>query len=292
MLDSGGIWRVAAPEAPPADRLVAGRRPEEARDLLGLVFNLCRAAQIAAFDIATGRKPDTEALAAEIRRDHLMQIFLAWPRALGLPPMFDRGWLADEAAALRALFGPAGRPPRTDFETAGFLGSDDGIAPLLQLVATLFRPGEAVTPGLPLVDAESAFAPGAVENSPAGRRAAHPAMDYVEAIHGRGPLWRAMGRVIDLAALLSGERPRPLPAPTGSAIVPATRGVYALRVEMENGRVARLHRTTPTDHILARGGVMAGVLTSLPAERGHLLPFLVALIDPCRPLDVGAAQDA
>ena len=41
-----------------------------------------------------------EDLTAEIRRDHLMQVFMAWPRMLGLPPMFDRDWLSDDRAGL------------------------------------------------------------------------------------------------------------------------------------------------------------------------------------------------
>jgi hypothetical protein len=94
MLDTAGIWRVDAPPGPEAHRLAAGKPVGEAREMLGRVFNLCRAAQTAGFDIATGGAPQTEAIAAEIRRDHLMQIFMAWPKALGLTPWFDRD-LAD-----------------------------------------------------------------------------------------------------------------------------------------------------------------------------------------------------
>jgi [NiFe] hydrogenase assembly HybE family chaperone len=106
MLDTAGIWRVDAPPGPEAQRLAVGKPVGEAREMLGRVFNLCRAAQTAGFDIATGAVPETEAIAAEIRRDHLMQIFMAWPRALGLTPWFDRDWLTDDHAALVALFGP------------------------------------------------------------------------------------------------------------------------------------------------------------------------------------------
>lgn len=292
MLDTGQSWRVAAAEGPEAARLVAGRTAAEARDMIGRVFNLCRAAQVAAFDIATGAGTVGDDLAAEMRRDHFAQVFLAWPRTLGLPPAFDRDWLTDDRAALAALFGPSARPPRSDFETAGFLGSDAGVAPLLQLVSMLFGPGEASADGLPLVDAETAFRPAAVENSPAARRAAEPAMDYVAAIYGRGPLWRALGRVLDLAALLMGDRPRPIPAPAGSAVVPATRGLYALSVDLGDGRVRGLARVTPTDHMLAPGGALQRMLATLPPERAALLPLLSALVDPCRPLRVEAVADA
>jgi hypothetical protein len=292
MLDTGGIWRIEGSDAPPAERLVAGRRPEEAREMIGRVFNLCRAAQVAAFDIATGRAPDTDVLADEMRRDHLAQIFLAWPRALGRNPVFDKTWLTDGKSALRALFGPPGRAPRDDFETQGFLGSDEGVAPMLAMLSAMFAPGQALAPELPIADAANVFGRAPVKNSPAGRRAATPALDYVAAFHGRGPLWRAMGRVMDLAALLEGERPAPLPTPAGSAVVPATRGLYALKVTLRDGVVSGLARVTPTDHLLAPGGAMAAMLATLPPERAPLLPVLTALVDPCRPFSVEAARDA
>jgi hypothetical protein len=175
---------------------------------------------------------------------------------------------------------------------AGFLGSDDGIAPLLRVIGDLFGPNGASADGIPLVDADSAFRPVPVENSPAARQAATPAMDYVEAFYGRGPLWRATGRVIDLAMLLTGDRPGPLAVAPGRAIVPAPRGCYALRVETEDGRVTALSRVTPTDHMLAPGGALEAMLASLPAHRNRLMPLLMALIDPCRPVHVEVARDA
>jgi hypothetical protein len=80
MLDTAGIWRVEPRRDRRPQRLAAGKPVGEAREMLGRVFNLCRAAQTAGFDIATGSRAETEAIAAEIRRDHLMQIFMAWPR--------------------------------------------------------------------------------------------------------------------------------------------------------------------------------------------------------------------
>jgi [NiFe] hydrogenase assembly HybE family chaperone len=59
MLDTAGIWRVDAPPGPEAHRLAAGKPVGEAREMLGRVFNLCRAAQTAGFDIATGVAPQT-----------------------------------------------------------------------------------------------------------------------------------------------------------------------------------------------------------------------------------------
>jgi hypothetical protein len=289
MLDTAGIWRVEAQEGPRAERLAAGKPVGEARDLLGRVFNLCRAAQTAGFDIATGSRAETAAIAAELRRDHLMQIFMAWPRTLGLTPQFDRDWLTDDHAALVALFGPTARAPRSDFEMAGFLGSEDGVGPLLHLIGEIFGPRTAIADGLPLVDAETAFRAVPVENSPAARQAAHPALSYVEAtVRPRPPV--ARGR--------SGPRPchdprrpppRPVPAPEGCAIVPATRGYYAVSVGTVDGHVKTLSRVTPTDHMLAPGGALEAMLSTLPPDRAMLLPVLMTLVDPCRPLNVEAA---
>lgn len=292
MLDTAGTWRVDAPSGPKAEALVAGKPVAEARDLLGRVFNLCRAAQLAGFDIATGRPAESASIAAEIRRDHLMQIFLAWPRALGLTPFFDRDWLTDDHGALVALFGPTARAPRSDFEMAGFLGSEDGVAPLLYLIGEVFGPRTAMAQGLAIVDADTVFRAVPVENSPAARQAAHPALSYVEAMYGRGPLWRAAGRVLDLAEILEGRTPRPIPAPAGSAIVPATRGYYAVSVATSGGRVEALSRITPTDHIVAPGGALEAMLSSLPPDRAMLLPVLMTLVDPCRSLNVEAARHA
>jgi hypothetical protein len=292
MLDTAGIWRIDAPPGPEAHNLAAGKPVGEAREMLGRIFNLCRAAQTAGFDIATGAVPQTDTIAAEIRRDHLMQIFMAWPKALGLTPWFDRTWLTDDKAALNALFGPNAHAPRSDFEMAGFLGSDDGVGPLLHLIGEVFGPRTALTEELPLVDADTAFRPVAVENSPAARQAVHPAVAYVEAMYGRGPLWRAVGRVIDLAMILEGRPLRPVPAPQGSAIVPATRGYYAVSVGTRDGHVTSLTRITPTDHMLAQGGALEAMLSRLPPDRAMLLPVLMTLVDPCRPLNVEAANNA
>jgi hypothetical protein len=106
------------------------------------------------------------------------------------------------------------------------------------------------------------------------------------------PLWRAVGRVIDLAMILEGTPPRPVAAPEGCAIVPATRGYYAVSVGTQDGHVTSLARITPTDHMLAPGGALAAMLSRLPPDRAMLLPVLMTLVDPCRPLNVEAARNA
>ncbi|KPQ14388.1 MAG: hypothetical protein HLUCCO18_15230 [Rhodobacteraceae bacterium HLUCCO18] len=291
MLDTPATWRVEVPPDAQAGAQMRGRPVAEARDLLGRLTDHSRAAQRAAFDIATGSRPDMAAVTAETRRDHLIQIFTAWPRALGLSARFDRAWLTDDRAARVALFGAAAaRAPRNDFEMAGYLGGEDGVGPLLGLIGEVFRSGVAAVGDLPMVDAETVFRAVAVENSPAARQAVHPALAYVEAIHGRGPLWRAAGRVLDLGEILEGRPPRPIAASPGRAIVPASRGAIALSVEVGNGHVTGFSRMTPADHLLARGGALERMLSCLPPDRAMLLPVLMTIIDPCRPVTVEAAH--
>jgi hypothetical protein len=292
MLDTTGPWRVEAPEGPRVDTLVHGRTIAEARAAIGQAFPSCRAAETTAFDIATGQPWEATDHSHEMRREHLTQIFMAWPHALGLRPFFDKTWLRDDGAALRALFGPVAELPASDFQMAGFLGSDDGVAPLLRVIGDLFGPGIATVDEIPLVDAETAFCRAPVENSPAARQSATPAMNYVEAMYGRGPLWRATGRVIDLARLLTGGTPRAVCVAPGRALVPSPRGYCALEIATEGDRVTSFARTTPTDHLLSPGGALDLMLARLPAHRGRLLPLLLALIDPCRPLHIEEMQPA
>jgi hypothetical protein len=292
MLDTPATWRVEAQPCAQADALMRGRPVAEARDLLARLCDHGRAAHLAAFDIATGFPADMTAVIAEIRRDHLMQIFTAWPRALGLSARLDRAWLTDDRAARVALFGPMARAPRSDFEMAGFLGGEDGVGPLLSLIGEVFRSGVASAGDLSMVDADTVFRAVAVENSPAARQAVHPALAYVEAIYGRGPLWRAAGRVLDLGEILEGWPPRPVAAPPGRAILPATRGAIALSVDVGNGHVTGMSRLTPGDHLLARGGALERMLSRLPADRAMLLPVLMTIIDLGCPVSVEAAHHA
>jgi hypothetical protein len=143
-----------------------------------------------------------------------------------------------------------------------------------------------------MVDADTVFRAVAVENSPAARQAVHPALAYVEAIYGRGPLWRAAGRVLDLGEILEGRPPRPVAAPPGRAILPATRGAIALSVDVGNGHVTGMSRLTPGDHLLARGGALERMLSRLPADRAMLLPVLMTIIDLGRPVSVEGAHHA
>jgi len=291
MLDTAGIWRIDASVAPDTGQLLVGKTVDEARELVGRMYHASRGSAIAAFDIASGGTAEMDAIATEIRRDHIRQIFLAWPKALGLRTEFTPEALTNDRAAMRALFGATARAPRSDFEMAGFLGSDNGVGPMLRLIGEVFEPGMASAETIPFVNAETVFRVIPAENSGAVRQAATPALAYVEAMYGRGPLWRAAGRVLDLAAILAGQGPRSIMAPQGSAIVPATRGHLAVSVVISDGSVSSFSCVTPTDHALAPGGALEMMLASLPPDRAMLMPILMALVDPCRPVSVEVMGD-
>ncbi|MBW6494568.1 MAG: hypothetical protein K0B16_08445, partial [Burkholderiaceae bacterium] len=76
------------------------------------------------------------------------------------------------------------------------------------------------------------------------------------------------------------------------AVVAAARGAYALRLPQANGHVTGIARTTPTDQIAAPGGALVQSLASLPADLAELAALVVALHDPCLPVDLHEVHDA
>ncbi|SFI46761.1 hypothetical protein [Albimonas pacifica] len=299
----------------PVEPLLLGRAPEEAARVLADVIALCGGAQACAARAAFGlpARPEDEATRrAEIRRDHLARLLVLWPARLGLPPCplpADR--LEGGPLTRQALFG--GPPPATEAEMLDFLASPRGVAPVFAALAARFAAGEAAV-HLPLVCPSSAFQREArVENSVAARRAADPALQAVEFRHGRGPLWRAAARLVDLAAELDLPAGRPAPPPEGrpdpgpggvggrepgpgsgrlphvrphggSALVEAARGLYAVRARVEDGRVAAFERVTPTDHLTAPGGVLERSLATLGPDAETRAELLLAILDPCAPV--------
>jgi len=87
-----------------AQKLLAGRTPEEAAHLAGLIFSLCGKAQQvaaeAACEAAQGQIPDAAASRAretavllELAQEHAWRLLLDWPQQQGMPP--------DQASQLR-----------------------------------------------------------------------------------------------------------------------------------------------------------------------------------------------
>lgn len=279
--DVSGLRAAPAPPLPLA-RLVGGRSVEEVAKLVPRLFNLCRVAQTVGLRMALGLEAaESGALGAEIAREHALKLVVVWPVRLGLPARAGLG-----ADVLGGAF------PGDAEGFTQYLRGDAGIGPLLRAVAARFGPGEGVCPVLPEVSADSVFAMIAQENSIAARHLAHPVMRHVEGSYGRGPLWRVVARALDLEAVLQGDLPAPRLTSEGVAIVPAARGLYAVRAEVRAGRVLHLERVTPTEHLLAPGGIMAQALASLPRAKHAEARLMVDLLDPCTPVTLKGGAHA
>jgi hypothetical protein len=257
--------------------MVVGMPVDEAIALLPRIFNLCPMAQGTAARLSLGW-PAAGDPAEEVIRDHAVRLAVTLPLACGLPPGPPPG---DAAVFLGPRGLPAGLDALTDWASPA--------AALLGRVADRFPRGIATCDALPPPPPDP-LAPGAWENSAAGRQAHHPLLRAAEARFGRGPLWRLLGLLADLEAAMQGSLPPPRRLPDGTAIVTAARGAYALRLTVDAGRIATLARRTPTDHLLARGGALEQALCRLPAGRRQLAPLVIALHDPCSPVVLQEAQ--
>ncbi|BAQ70333.1 hypothetical protein NHU_03190 [Rhodovulum sulfidophilum] len=281
--------RIVPPAPVPVEALLLNRKVEEAALLLPRIFGLCRAAQSLGARAALGlpvRPADRTALADEILREHLMRFFVFWPRRLGLPstPLPAQGRMAE------AVFGPVARCPGPG-ALDDWLASGAGVAPVLAAIAVRFGPGEAVA-DLPAATADSLASGAAQENSPWLRHRDSSLLAGIAARFGRGPLWRAAGRLVDLEACLTGRLAPEADSRPGPVLVPTARGICALSARVREGRVSSFRRWTPTDHLLAPRGVLERALASLPRARVELAPLVVDILDPCLPVHFEEAADA
>ena len=273
----------------PVEKLLIGRPVAEAAALMPRLFNLCRAAQSAAAHLALGLPvpEDADRLRAEVLRDHLIKLFLTWPKLLGQPP---RPFPAPGTTAT-ALFGPAETFPDSAGAFDRWLASGAGCAPLLTAIREAFAPGEAVA-DLPDTTPATAMTLSPQENSTALRHPGHPVLDQIADTYGRGPLWRATARLIDAGACLAGTLPAPWLTPDGTALTPAARGKYAVRARADQGRVAAFARVTPTDHLLTPGGMLQASLATLPAAKAALAPLVLDILDPCVPVSLTQVMES
>lgn len=282
---------VATP-LPAVDSLILGQPIEVALDLLPRIFNLCRTAQTMALRLALGHEahPDERAvLTEEILRDHLLRLAVVLPRRLALDLV---KFTPNDPHKLRfELFGETENFPTTPNDFKSFLTLRQGIAPVLSALYTGFGCGEAICPVLPTPNSDDRRPPAAAENSVAMRHTAHPVMREIEDELGRGPLWRVVARALDLQACLDDTLPAPVAMP-GFAAVPAARGLYVVTAEARDGILTRFDRLTPTDYLLASGGIMEHCLASLPPEKNGQAELICDILDPCSPVSVREVRNA
>lgn len=279
LVQSSHGWRIIRQPGPDLARLLIGRPMDEAAELLPCLFNLCRMAQGSAARLSLGL-PVAEGTSTEIIRDHLAYLYVILPRTLGLDPAPP-----PNPQDRVALFGPTRRLPQIPAELRRWLAGECALARLAQQVERLFPVALWNLPRLPKAQGMS---PGAFENSPAARQADHPLLQALP----YGPLWRLLGRLCDLEAALNDRLPPPRRLTDGTALVPAARGTYALRLSHSAGRITGLARLTPTDHQLAYGGALESALGLLPTDRPDLARGLVALHDPCVPVTIREVSHA
>ena len=308
---AGGVEvRIDAPPALSIARMTAGKPPEEAARLAGLVFNACSAAQEGAARAAFGLPPAPGAarrIAEEALRDHALKLALIWPEALGLEA--DRAALAavplikhDHGETLsKALFGRNGPPRRLAEFEAWMATAETTPARVFDRLWRVWdsRWGRATPPiwrpGLPFVEVdwlEGEIDGRPVETSVAARVADDDLLREIEARRGRGILWRLAARIADAARLLE-ELPDGAPSATpveiepGLGAAPAARGTMLARGVVERGRVTQYARLSPTDCALHPHGLLAHVFDSLP-RRGRtplerVAAFALESVDPCLP---------
>jgi len=276
-----------APVLPVAD-MVVGQTPDAAAALLPRLFNLCRVAQGIAARAAFGlplKDGWQEELRREILKEHVLKLCLKWPGMLAVPQIaLPSNWAVNDAALRGALFGGVASLPDTYADFRRFLNTDAAIVPVLRAIQNLFPDRIGSRTALPVATARTCFATSLQENSVPARHLDHPVLRGIEASHGRGPLWTAVGVVYDLDACLNNTL-APATFGDGYAFVPAARGLYAVRAQVTGNLVTSFARLTPTDHLMAAGGALDQSLANLPAPRADALaPILLSILDPCFPV--------
>ncbi|MCE5972357.1 HupK protein [Sinirhodobacter sp. WL0062] len=285
-VDGGHVVpRITQAAGLPVAGMMLGRPSEQVAELMPRLFNLCAVAQGLAvrlsLDLPVQGASD---LSREILRDHLAKLCQHWPRFLGLEPRpLPQDWRHGGGCVAAAIWGG----PRP-ISVRDWIVSQRGVAPILQAIANRFDAGEAVA-CLPALNAP--LAKTAQENSPAGRMAEEPLMLQISSEFGKGPLWRAFGRLLDLSHWAE-HVPVPHCIADGTALVPAARGTYAFRARAKDGLVCALSRVTPTDHMIAPGGALEQSLASLPQAKLSQAALVVDILDPCVPVRIEEAAHA
>jgi coenzyme F420-reducing hydrogenase alpha subunit len=322
-VEDGRVARVAiaSTRSPQAARLLAGRAPAQATQLLSTVFSLCGTAQtlaaLAAIEAAAGTavSPDhhtarRQMLRAETVAEHLLGMARDWPEVLGeAPDLSAVKPLRPAVAACRKALYPDGDWHRPG---GGRLAPDE--AALESVSGTLKSAADHVLPGIAarllrrVADAGlTEFGASPVPLMPpdaAGRLgerlaadadfAALPDLDGT--VHETGPLARhPMGgngllarlqaRGAEVNALLLS--PPPLKAEEGwgggLGAVEAARGLLLHHVRLDAGTIADFRILAPTEWNLHPNGPLALGLVGTAADEGleWRARLLCLALDPC-----------
>lgn len=282
-----GLRPEAMPTMPLTD-MVLGKTVMETADLIPRMFDRSRIAQTLGVRKSLGL-PIPAALKDELRReilhDHLLKLRVALAARSGMDPAAPpSGWSSDPGVAATAVFGPRTAPPKTPDDFDAFMQSDHLVGRVLYKIDQCFDPGEAASAQLPGLGRRNGMPAAAVENTVAGRHSLHPVMRYIAETRGRGPLWRTAARLYDVAACLSDRLPCVVSHTAGAAAVPAAQGTFLFSAGTNAGRVTQFARVTPTDHLLATGGVLEHTLATLPAIKERLADLVLDILDPDRPI--------
>lgn len=273
--------------APPIGDYLIGRSVTDAVAIVPRIFNLCRMTQEVAvklaFDVELPQDWQAQ-LQADILREHQFRLGILLPGRLGLQSLaMPRG---EEAATdwLASFVGTSGFPDTAEaFER--FLTGLSPASLLLQAVNRCFAPGEACYHDLVPTSIETAETHAPQDNTVAARAAHHRVMQHIAATRGHGPLWQIVGRILDV----ENTENELLPAPVcshRSVFVPAARGLFVVRASQSAGQVTGFTRVTPTDHLLAQGGVLEQALANLPDHKAHRASLVIDIFDPCQPVAI------
>ncbi len=250
-LGPGGAVKLESNRTASVAALLIGRTPQEALEMLPLVFSLCARAHVSAARMAMGRQwqpQDTQLVLAENAREHLLRIMLGWkpegrPVEMPTAPVMQlvgdmETRPADEVA--NALHGYLtshvfGTDPQ-DFlaiDTLGNLGAwlQGASSVPQQYLANLtgehwqalgatdpnYLPELAMTPLLDRLDcAQFTLTPdwqgSPCETGPLARQNRHPLIVDVLKVFGAGLLARLLARLVELAQIPAQMRAQPQPA--------------------------------------------------------------------------------
>lgn len=273
--------------APPIEDYLIGRPVEEVVEIVPRIFNLCRMAQEVAVKLAFGvALPENwrADLQADILREHHFRLGLLLPGRLGLHPLtMPRG--GETADSWWTTFvGMSGFPDEAErFER--YLTGLPPASALLRAIDRCFATGDACHHGLVPTAIETANTRTVQDNTVAARNADHPVMRHISQTRGLGPLWQVVGRILDVEKTANDRLPAPV-CSDGTVFVPAARGVYMVQASQSAGRVTGFTRVTPTDHLLAQGGVLEQALANLPNHKAHHAPLVIDILDPCQPVAI------